>query len=600
MISKFQASNSDDDPRVLVVLLHGYNGSAARLKSTLEQIRRAWPHVDPHLDVFCPDMPLGIFSTVDPDKIVGDLLAEIDKRWLTAISESRPFQKIVLIGHSIGALLARKIYVVACGETLLAPIESIYKTAGNDGLLPARPWAFSVERIILLAGMNRGWQLTHYMGLTNAIIWSIGIVFALIHRFFRRRELLIMTFRKGASFLTQLRLQWLRMRYRAKIDQAWPGQALTVQLLGSRDDVVGPEDNVDLASGGDFLYLDVANSGHADVVDMGDPVHGRGRAVALRLALEGTQAEIMQEAVLPADDGLPAPDPGINRVVFVIHGIRDVGYWTHKVARHIRRQAVQARSTTWATETSSYGYFPMLSFLLPWSRRTKVEWFMDQYAEAVARYPLATFSFVGHSNGTYLLARAIEIYPCCRFDRVVFAGSVVRRKFDWDPFFVCSPNERPPQVGSVLNLVATHDWVVAWFPKLFQWLGIPDLGSAGHDGFQVASNHPRIQQVVAIRGGHGAGVNENVWNTIAQYVITGGHGNAQLQKIIGKRSRFVRSLGSFPLLVWLAILVILAAIWCLIAMGLSSAIGQPWMEGFATGVALVLFLGCIWLAVTRI
>jgi hypothetical protein len=545
-------------------------------------------------------MPLGLLSIADPDTIVNNLLSEIDRRWQTAIGESRPIEKIVLAGHSIGALLARKLYVVACGETTLAPFESIYKSDYDNNLLPPRPWATSIDRIVLLAGMNRGWRLTHHMGLLNAVGWTFGLVFAQTYRLLFRKQLLIMAFRKGAAFLTQLRLQWLRMRYRAKSDQTWPGQALTVQLLGSRDDVVGPEDNVDLASGGDFLYLDVANSGHADVVDMGDSVQGHGRADAFRLALEAGPAAIMQEAVLPADDGLPAPDPSVERVVFVIHGIRDVGYWTHKVARHIRRQAVQAQLTTWATETSSYGYFPMLPFLLPWSRRTKVEWFMDQYAEAVARYPLATFAFVGHSNGTYLLAKALEIYPCCRFDRVVFAGSVVRRKFNWEPFFESRPNERPSQVGSVLNLVATHDWVVAWFPKLFQWLGVQDLGSAGHDGFKVAEHHPRIEQVVAIRGGHGAGVDEQVWNTIAQYVITGGHSNAQLQELVGKHSFPIKLLGMFPLIVWLSIFLILGVVWCLIAMGLSSAIAQPWMEGFATGIALTLFLGGIWLVATRI
>lgn len=600
MSDQFEASNSADGPRTLVVLLHGYRGSAASLQSVLERTRRAFPHMDPQSDVYCPDMPLGVFSTADPDAIVSELLAEIDRRWLAAISECRPIQRIVLVGHSIGALLARKLYVVACGEALLAPLESAYKAAGDDGLLLVRPWAFSVERIVLLAGMNRGWRLTHYMGLLNAAVWALGTFFAQAYWLVFRKQLLIMAFRKGASFLTQLRIQWLRMRYRAKADHSWPGQALTVQLLGSRDDVVGPEDNVDLASGGDFLYLDVANSGHADIVDMAHSLQGQGRGEAFRLALGGTQAAIMQEAVLPADDGLPSPDPNVSRVVFVIHGIRDVGYWTHKVARHIRRQATKAQVTTWATETSSYGYFPMLPFLLPWSRRTKVEWFMDQYAEAVARYPLATFSFVGHSNGTYLLAKALEIYPCCRFDRVVFAGSVVRRSFDWDSFFVSRPCDRPPQVGSVLNLVATHDWVVAWFPKLFQWLGIQDLGSAGHDGFQVAENHPRVAQVVAIRGGHGAGVEEQVWSTIAQYVITGRHGSTQLQTMMGKRSWLVALLGRFPLLVWGLIFLLLGAAWWLIAMGLGNSIAEPWMEGFATGIALMLFLGCIWLVSTRI
>jgi hypothetical protein len=46
---------------------------------------------------------------------------------------------------------------------------------------------------------------------------------------------------------------------------------LVVQLLGSQDDLVAPEDNVDLISGGDFLYPDVPYSGHASIIKLDDP-----------------------------------------------------------------------------------------------------------------------------------------------------------------------------------------------------------------------------------------------------------------------------------------------------------------------------------------
>jgi len=67
-------------------------------------------------------------------------------------------------------------------------------------------------------------------------------------------------------------------------------------------------------------------------------------------------------------------------------------------------------------------------------------------------------------------------------DRIVFAGSVVRRDYDWDYVI----NERK-QVELVRNYVASDDWVVALFPRFFeQWpmryLG-NDLGSAGFNGF---------------------------------------------------------------------------------------------------------------------
>jgi alpha-beta hydrolase superfamily lysophospholipase len=110
-----------------------------------------------------------------------------------------------------------------------------------------------------------------------------------------------------------------------------------------------------------------------------------------------------------------------------------------------------------------------------WQQR--MEWLMDQYTEDKALYPYARFSFVGHSNGTYLLARALQEYPRCRFERVVFGSSVVNRHYDWAKI---AGNK---QIKEVLNYVATADWVVACFPKALQTMHWQDLGSAGHDGF---------------------------------------------------------------------------------------------------------------------
>ena len=95
------------------------------------------------------------------------------------------------------------------------------------------------------------------------------------------------------------------------------------------------------------------------------------------------------------------------------------------------------------------------------------------------------FSYVGHSNGTYLVARALKDYPAARFHRIVFAGSVVRCDYDWLQISRPIPGETSelPRVDKVLNFTATGDWVVALFPKGLQPIKAIDLGSAGHDGF---------------------------------------------------------------------------------------------------------------------
>jgi hypothetical protein len=579
------ASTADTGARTLVVLVHAYTHNAARLDAVARRVLEAWPDAT----LLRPELDTGRFSLAHPDDLVVQLLGEIDARWKAARDAGEPFARIVLVGHSIGALLLRKAYVVACGEHVEAPFEAAYRplrTAGHDRV-PAREWAGAVARLVLLAGMNRGWRVSHHLNLLNAPLWAVGSAACQVIRALTRRWPLIFAFRKGAAFITQLRIQWLVMRRHAA---EGAGGASTVQLLGSRDDMVAPYDNVDLVSGGDFHYLDVPQSGHADVIEMDDPAHGAGRAEVFKLALVAPESGLRAASVVPADENFAAPNPAIRNVAFVMHGIRDAGYWTHKIARRIRMRSGDHEA--WATETSSYGYFPMLPFLLPWYRREKVEWLMDQYAEAMARYPNATFHYVGHSNGTYLLARALELYPCCRFERVVFAGSVVRSRYDWTRFTAGDS----PRIRSVLNYVATGDWVVAWFPKLFQLLPVQDLGSAGHDGFAAlpATMAPEPE----VQGGHSAAIAEAHWDDIADFVVSGKRRHTAATPRV--RNVFVQVLGWFPPVVWLAIVALLAAVWLGIFSLIAGLMPIGIAQGFVVGLAFGAYLLLIWGVATRI
>ncbi|MEW5966627.1 MAG: alpha/beta hydrolase [Pseudomonadota bacterium] len=508
----FRRGSSQD----LVVLLHAYMGSPARLGA----LRRAVERDLPDADLLLPRLPAGWASLASPTAIVQDVLTQIDRAWQQA--GAQPYRRIVLVGHSLGGLVARMVYVCACGAQ-----PGTQPGAPDIAADAPRPWARRVERIVLLAGMNRGWRISHHLSPLDALLWRLGSGWGNLLWLLSGRPPLIFSLRRGAPFITQLRIHWLHMRNRAAALGA--GDALTIQLLGSVDDMVSPEDNVDLVSGRDFVYLDVPYSGHANVIDLDDPrplpatvageaarTVGEARAAVFRAALNRSAADLLQDAVVPSDLLPEAQRREVTDVVFVIHGIRDVGYWTHKIARRVLTLArrLPGERKVLATETSSYGYFPMLPFLLPTRRKEKVEWLMDQYAEALARYPCAAFSFVGHSNGTYLLARALRDYPACRFKHVVFAGSVVRTRYDWQAAI------RRGQVRRVLNYVASADWVVAFFPRAIQMLHWQDLGSAGHDGFDDAPADA-VRQVRFVRGGHGAALNEANWDAIARFVLTG-------------------------------------------------------------------------------
>ena len=278
----------------------------------------------------------------------------------------------------------------------------------------------------------------------------------------------------------------------------------------------------------------------------------------------------------------------VTDVVFVIHGIRDEGYWTRKIASRVQRAGKQHDSKrVIAAETSSYGYFPMLSFLRPGAREDKVEWLMDRYTEARAMYPKANFHFVGHSHGTYLLAKSLQDYPAVRFDQVVFAGSVVQREYEWHKFI-------PSRVKFVLNFVATADWVVAFFPNALQTIGIQDLGSAGHDGFEAANTQPRVIQPAKtyIVGGHSAALQEAMWDSIAEFTVTGKFQLPPDALRSDKQAWWVAYPAKVAPLIWVVVAGLLG--WVLYLL-LSLRI-REWIKT----LVIIIYLAVIWIVLTEV
>lgn len=586
----------------LYVLIHGYASSAENMSSLVELVNEM-----DEPSILIPQYASSPLSRVDPNIIVRDILRFIDKQ-----DADMNFKTMTLVGHSLGALLARKIYVCSQGEKQEAYFEQPLK----EFMLP-RKWSGRVHNIVLLAGLNRGWQISEKMSLNNLFLFRPAEwLYSLLMPFEKWiGKPLIFSIRRGAPFITQLRLQWLAMKHSKE-----PIEIRVTQLLGSIDDLVSPEDNIDLVTGSDFIYRDVPSTNHTNILDVyGTSEEAKKRAELFRKAISAADPTDKGDAI--GDVELIKPRKDVTDVVFVIHGIRDFGYWTQKLARKIQRLA-KKKQMVLRTETSTYGYFPMLPFILPSHRRWKVEWLMDQYTENKALYPEAVFHYVGHSNGTYLLAKALEEYPACRFKHVVFAGSVVRRNYPWKMVY------DKDQVRAVLNFVATGDWVVALFPKLFEVLRLPpwipyiqDLGSAGHDGFVIHTNDTtrgrsvsssenkrsnpnqyffkdeatNLTEVRYIVGDHGAALREENWDAIAEFIVNGEiqESNLTPKLLSNKRNPFLELLGHAPYLAWL--FIVLVVYFCVTMLMPHLSIFE-WRQI----VLLALFVWVIWLVLTKV
>jgi hypothetical protein len=206
-------------------------------------------------------------------------------------------------------------------------------------------------------------------------------------------------------------------------------------------------------------------------------------------------------------------------------------------------------------------------FLLPWTRRNKVEWLLDEYVTAKSLYPEASFSYIGHSNGTYLLAKALELCPAVRFEHVVFGGSVVRHRYNWS-------GKIPLQVKRVLNYVATGDRVVAIFPQGLERLRLQDLGGAGHLGF----DDPNVTNINYVVGGHSAALANNRWSEMANFVLGE---SAPLEPVPPpSQSREIKRLARWAPGIWLFIVIIVLGIGFLLLLPLGST-GWIWAVSFA-------------------
>lgn len=606
------------DSKTLVVVLHAFNSDQSQYDEVVSTIQ-SHPEFE-NAEFLRPNLPFKLMSLATPDSVLNALMSKIEERW-----QANKHDKIVFVGHSMGALYARKLLILANGKKCLFGERSETGWETDNQICEhseTRLWAQHIDRIILLAGMNNGWSISHHMGLITAVKLQIGDFLGDTIEKLRDKTPIIMHIKSGSKFISDLRFDWVAMQEKISLkspsnNSVKRSRPLVVQLLGTQDDLVPPTDNIDPISGRDFSYLEVGFSNHVTVREMdlpkpdkvGESGYEEIRQYCANL-IDGTEKDIHNKAKqLRACVLLKAlsyenidskehfePDK-VTDVVFVIHGIRDLGFWTEKISNRIKQKA-SIKNRKFFTIHSSYGYFPMLSFLRPNEREEKVQWFVDQYTFAKANYPDANFHFVGHSHGTYLLARALEKYDAIKFKNVVFAGSVVQQDYDW------GTRLQNDDVGRVLNFTATFDWVVAWFPNAIEMLNWQDLGSAGHDGF---NNLPtNIFQVENIAGGHSAALNELNWDAIANFILLSepldsmSCAEADIECIIGvpkslkgnDKFWLFNLSGHLAFLIWVMIAIVLFYIY--------SFVVKLNVKEWQKTVYLIALSYSLWLVITRI
>jgi hypothetical protein len=376
------------------------------------------------------------------------------RTWAGDNGAGAPVEEVLLLGHSIGGLLVRHAFLLDAGH------------AGEAGH-QTYPWTAKVRRIVLLAAPNAGWQWSRLPGWERAVLPVLAA----------SRKFTVEELQSGSPYITELRLRWVQAF------RSMPSRPTVVQVLGDRDGIVSREDSLDVEYMADATRVDVPGATHGNVVDL--PEDRPERYDVLRHAIFDDFPAAALEA--QGDSGRP--------VYFLLHGIRAGRYanWVGGLARQLTAADPKA-----VVAAPSYGYLSAVEFAIPFTRSRNLRRFLGWYSELYVRHGDEHLHFAGHSNGTYLLGRALDAVPAMRFRRVYLAGSVLPREYPWSTIAARG------QIRDVVHSDrATKDLPVGVLCSALRGLGMRDIGTGGFAGFDEVTA-TLFEHDHAFPGGHGA------------------------------------------------------------------------------------------------
>ena len=472
----------NETPRRLVILVPGLRSRSSEWKPLRDRLATESPYAPGEAYWVTFEHGSGIYSFGGLRRLAEKLNALIETEWL----RNRSFEDVVLVAHSIGGLIVREAYLLASG--------AYPETKPSE-------WPRRTSRIVLFASINRGIH-------TQSIWWLRPIAWS-VRTFPFLSSLRIADAYRGSNFLTNLRVTWIRhigtLAKERNEGKMWPDGRMkelpkVVQVLGTEDSLVRPEDSKDILGLPEAHHLHVYDADHSDVYKLGN-CDTDARFAVFRQAFCGD---------FPLNSSTTFPDSPIRRVIFILHGIRasNTDAWISALENHISnfdRDGTIVRRPT-------YGYFTVAQFALPSVRRRNIAIFQDWYTELLSEYPWAEFSIVAHSNGTYILGHSLLAIHGLRFSNIVLVGSVLPQNF-WNNF---ERSKLDFQTNRIWNHRANRDWSVALLCSGLRGIGMRDIGTSGFAGFHGDSV---AEEVAYYDGGHSEALNPVYHQSFVDFVL---------------------------------------------------------------------------------
>lgn len=173
-----------------------------------------------------------------------------------------------------------------------------------------------------------------------------------------------------------------------------------------------------------------------------------------------------------------------NKLLISVHGIRTFGQWQNTLTNIINEN-----SNSIIHHSYKYNFFDILSFINPFIRRKKANELISKIKYSIDSNIDKKIYLIGHSFGTYIIAKFIENNAFeNHIDLVILSGSVLSSEYDIQ-------NKLSPKVNKIINDCGTRD-IILIINKIF----IFGLGDSGRKGFLGVNSDKIINRY--FKGGH--------------------------------------------------------------------------------------------------
>lgn len=428
-----------------------------------------------------------LFSNADPNEMASQIGGLIDAQYNRKFrATGEKYDKIILVGHSIGALWLRKAVLNASAGFGLDRPGLTNKVASTDA-----EWRTKLDRIIFLAGVNSGFD-------RNFSVWTMTFTWFLE---FLGIGKLLLAMERGTPFVETLRLEWMRL-IRSPFGLAAP---FSVQLIGDADWAISIDNDIDLeaqvgeAGNINHSVIDVGGASHISILDMtlvedSDLLLQSRRAYCFIDALCLSKQELRDRTLRPHEEivGNEARRrAAVKRVIFLYDDNRNQDLWIEPFGFASKRVLGERDDIFLAR--ASVPHLSRFSFLLNlFGRRERaLRWWSAKFTELCADHPNATISVVALANGSWVIGRALSDNRAMRVQTIFLSGSILPRDFNWDRIV------KEGRLGIICNTLSSEDLYISVFGGLVHWLreNVPfvkqmeyfSLGDSGMRGFDWVS-----------------------------------------------------------------------------------------------------------------